>query len=122
MASTLLRLPLFHSAFPRPFFASLKPPSRLNSRFFPVISRAFFKPVPIPTASPRIRVLQFIKNNAWNATHRDGPRYPRFGRSRIPIIDAIPPNLIIYGILGLNFGVFLAWAAAQQAVVRLSLL
>ncbi|KAK7695664.1 hypothetical protein QCA50_000300 [Cerrena zonata] len=67
-------------------------------------------------------ILKFVPNNVWRA------RVPQYGRARDPFrgppppngfwqrlkqqIDNIDPQIILYGILALNGGVFAAWYVA----------
>lgn len=64
-------------------------------------------------------VLQFVRTRALNATHRDGLRFNRgsssgWGRPppRRDWLDSLDSNVIFYGIIAINVGVYLVWQSA----------
>ena len=107
----------------------LLPPFRLSPRPGQLATRTLLTAA--WQAKPTSTVLQmFTPSRSWNATHRgrtpgglgpsSAPRLPHFGFwQRISQrINRIPPNVIFWGILGINGAVFALWQVANAQYVN----
>ncbi|KAG6335301.1 hypothetical protein ID866_3785 [Astraeus odoratus] len=98
-----------------------------DAKSLPTAVRTWRTPVPCTTNVARDHVLsehvpsvlQFIRTRVLNATHRDGLRFGRgsssgWGRPppRRGWLDSLDGNVIFYGIIAVNVGVYLAWQSA----------
>jgi len=69
-------------------------------------------------------ILQIVRTRVLNATHRNGPRLNGGGWGNRPPPrqdwwDSLDSNIIFYGIIAINAGVYLAWQSAISTYVRL---
>lgn len=120
------RAPIGHRPCGIRFFEpSVRPLNAKCSLNFPV--EVFRKPLLNSTvvagnvilSKPLQGILQFARTRALNATHRDGLRPNRgsssgWGRPppRRDWLDSLDSNVIFYGIIAINVGVYLAWQSA----------
>ncbi|KAL4076039.1 hypothetical protein J3A83DRAFT_4088443 [Scleroderma citrinum] len=118
-ASRTLR-PIHHQR-PLGFFDSLT--LRRSSPYYPHSHTFIFSTNAVVqhdcASNPFPTILQFIRTRILNATHRDSFRYSRgsssgWGRPppRRDWWDSLDSNVIFYGIIAVNVGVFLAWQSA----------
>ncbi|KZT26933.1 rhomboid-domain-containing protein [Neolentinus lepideus HHB14362 ss-1] len=74
---------------------------------------------PSRSISTPSKILQFVRTDAWRATHRSSyGRAPPPPRRRAPfsvraLIDSLPSGLFLWGILALNGGILLLWGYAH---------
>ena len=112
----LLQRVALRPTHPRGFFDSARSVG-------PNFQHSFTSPTFVPsTRLPNI--LQIIQTRFLNATHRSGFRLSNrvssgWGRPpRRDWWDSLDSNVIFYGIIAINAGVYLAWQSAASTYVR----
>ena len=109
--------------------STLKP--NLHIRSLAIRSRALHSTsTPSAQSHAQSSIVQFLGSRAWRATHRDSPPSSRSRNSWTPPppqgpwqrfirwLNSIPSNVILWGVLGVNGVIFVAWQYAKAALVR----
>lgn len=128
-ATPLLSRRVALAIHPQRCFGPPKPSfNRLNPYYASSCGTSVFRTSPLDTTATPLdkrlsSILQFIRTKVRYATHDD---YSRLGQGkgtsgwggRRPNSDPLDSNVVFYGIIALNVGVFLAWQSAISNYVR----